>query len=77
MSGRVQPVFIRRGDGRAEVDEILHQLEERGAPGQDLGFVKYLYVTNAEQTVVIVTSRDTPLARALRARPGWSEPIEG
>lgn len=77
MSGRTQPVFIRRGDGRAEVDEILFQLEARGAPGEDLGFVKYLYVTQADQTVVMVTSRDAPLARALRARPGWSEPIEG
>lgn len=77
MSGRVQPVFIRRGDGRAEVDEILFQLEERATPGQELGFVKYLYVTQADQTVVMVINRDAPLARALRARPGWSEPIEG
>jgi hypothetical protein len=77
MSVRAQPVFIRRGDGRAEVDEILHQLEERGAPGEDLGFVKYLYVTKAEQTVVMLSGRHTPLARALRARPGWSEPIQG
>ncbi|CAN5729638.1 hypothetical protein BH20GEM3_BH20GEM3_08880 [soil metagenome] len=77
MSGHAQPVFIRRGDGRAEVDEILHQLEERSLPGEDLGFAKYLYVTKADQTVVIVTSRGTPLAQALRARPGWSEPVEG
>ena len=68
------PVFTRRGDARAEVDEVVHQLEEQYGPAQPVGFVKYLYVTKADQTVVLVTSRNAPLAAALRARPGWIEP---
>lgn len=68
------PVFVRRGDARPEVDRLLAELQS--APDQ-AGFHKYVYVARADQTVVMVATRDAPLARALRAREGWSEPKEG
>ena len=70
---RVYPVFVKRGDARAEVDALLAELQH--AP-DSAGFHKYLHVARADQTVVLVVSRDAPLARALRARPGWDEPEE-
>lgn len=39
------------------------------------GLQRVIYVTRANQTVVMVTGRDTPLARALRSA-GWQEPQE-
>jgi hypothetical protein len=68
------PVFIRRGDARAEVDRLVRELAATPAAA---GFVKYFHVSKADQTVVMTAGRDTPLAHALRARPGWSEPVEG
>ena len=67
------PVFLRGGDARAEVDSLVSGLRDQ--PG-GAGLHKYLYAAAANQTVVMVTSRDVPLARALRDRPGWSEPME-
>jgi hypothetical protein len=74
MSAAEYPVFIKRGDARAEVDQLLAEL--RAAHGDDTGFHKYLFVTRAEQTVVMLTDREGPLAEALRGRRGWSEPGE-
>ena len=68
------PVFLRRGDARPEVESLVAGLA--AGPG-GAGLHKYLYAAAADQTVVMVTSRDVPLARALRGRPGWSEPMEG
>ena len=74
MSAEIFPVFIARGDARAEVDRLLKEL----APTPEAaGFRKYFYVQKADQTVVMVIGRDTPLALALRARKGWMEPTEG
>lgn len=67
------PVFIARGDTRAEIDRLLPQLA--GTPGA-AGFRKYFYVAKADQTVVMTLGRDTPLALALRGRPGWTEPVD-
>lgn len=68
------PVFLRRGDGRSEVDSLIAELA--GVPG-GAGLHKYLYAAEADQTVVMVTSRDVPLARVLRERAEWLEPMEG
>jgi hypothetical protein len=67
-------VLIRRGDARGEVDEALETLAARGVDREAARVHKYLYVTQAEQTVVMVDGRDAPLAAELRGRPGWSEP---
>jgi hypothetical protein len=73
-SAQVFPVFVARGDARAEVDRLLGEL---GLAPEAAGFRKYFYVAKAEQTVVMTLGRDTPLAAALRGRRGWSEPMEG
>ena len=67
------PVFIRRGDGRAEVDGLVTEL---GGPDA-AGFLKYFFVAKADQTVVMTRHRTAPLAAALRSRRGWTEPVEG
>jgi len=74
MSSPEYHVLIHRGDALAEVDRVLEALKrERGADA-DLGFHKYMYVTRAEQTVVMVSGPDSPVAVALRAGKGWTEP---
>jgi hypothetical protein len=67
------PVFIRRGDARAEVDRLVREL---GPTAEKAGFQKYIYASQADQTVVMTSGRDAPLANALRTRPGWDEPKE-
>jgi hypothetical protein len=67
-------VLTRSGDAMAEVDDALRALEARGVGREASGFHKYVHVTQAEQTVVMVERRDSPLAAELRARPGWREP---
>jgi hypothetical protein len=67
-------VLIRKGDALAEVDAALKALEGRGVSREASGFHKYMHVTQAAQTVVMVQHRDAPLAAELRGRPGWSEP---
>lgn len=74
MSTPAPHVLTRRGDARAEVDHLLAALKrERGAE-VDTGFHKYVFVTKADTTVVMVHAADSPLAAALRGRPGWTEP---
>lgn len=67
-------VLTHRGDARAEVDRVLEELKREHGPEADPGFHKYLYVTKADSTVVMVEAMDAPVARALRGRPGWQEP---
>jgi hypothetical protein len=67
-------VLTRHGDAIEEVDAALRALAERGIAREQSGFHKYLHVTRAEQTVVMVSSRDAPLAVELRSRSGWAEP---
>jgi hypothetical protein len=67
-------VFTRAGDACAEVDEALRALAARGVTREAAGYVKCMHVTRAEQTVVMITTRDAPLAAELRGRPGWREP---
>jgi hypothetical protein len=73
MATPVYPVFIARGDALAEVDRLVRSLAPTPA---DAGLHKCFYVAKADQTVVMSTGRDTPLAAALRARREWSEPVE-
>ena len=65
------PVFVRRGDATAEVERLV----AAAGGGETAGLQRSIYVTRANQTVVMVTGRETPLARALRAA-GWEEPQE-
>jgi hypothetical protein len=67
-------VMTKRGDARAEVDAALAALAGRGVSREASGFHKYLHVTQAEQTVVMVASRECALAVVLRGRTGWGEP---
>lgn len=64
------PVFVRRGDARGEVDLAARGL---GMSPAAAGLHKTIYAARADQTVVLVTSRDAPIAAALRER-GWAEP---
>jgi hypothetical protein len=67
-------VFVRDGDALSEVDDALGALAARGVPREASGFAKYMHVVQAKQTVVMIESRDSPLAAELRGRPGWREP---
>jgi hypothetical protein len=68
------PVFIKRGDSRGEIDALIRELS---LTPEAAGLQKYIHATQADQTVVMVSGRDAPLARSLRERPGWLEPQEG
>lgn len=74
MSDQEYHVLTHRGDARAEVDRALAELKRELGPEADTGFHKHMYVTKADSTVVMVDSATSPLARALRGRPGWDEP---
>jgi hypothetical protein len=67
-------VLIRKGDALAEVDAALEALQGRGVSREASGFHKCMHVIQAAQTVVMVESRDAPLAAELRGRAGWAEP---
>jgi hypothetical protein len=66
------PVFVKRGDALAEIDAAVKALG--GSPAR-AGLHKVIYAAQADQTVAMVTSRDAPLAAALRSG-GWAEPRE-
>ena len=67
-------VFTKKGDARAEVDKALAEMKRMYGPDVDVGFGKYMYVTKADMTVVMVGAADSLLAGVLRRRPGWTEP---
>ncbi len=67
-------ILIKSGDALAEVDRALDALKGRGVSREDAGFHKYMFVTQAKQTVLMVTSRQAPLAAELRGKAGWTEP---
>ena len=66
-------VMIKAGDAVAEVDRALEALKRRGVSREEAGFHKYMFVTQAKQTVLMLTSRESPLAADLRGQ-GWMEP---
>lgn len=67
-------VFIKAGDSVAEVEAALDALKGRGVTRTDAGLYKCMYVTRANQTVLMTETRDTALAAEMRGRPGWTEP---
>ncbi len=67
-------VFIKGGDSVREVEAALDTLKGRGVTRADAGLYKCMYVTRANQTVLMTESRDTALAAEMRGRPGWTEP---
>ena len=69
--GGEYPVFIKKGDARREVEAIARELGMTDAAAA--GLHKSIYAAKADQTVVLVTRRDSPLADRLRAG-GWQEP---
>jgi hypothetical protein len=69
----VYHVMIKPGDAVGEVDRALQALRARGVSREEAGFHKYMFVTQARQTVLMLTTRDSPLAADLRGR-GWVEP---
>ncbi|HEX6927450.1 MAG TPA: hypothetical protein VF167_18650 [Longimicrobiaceae bacterium] len=68
--GGAYPVFRKDGDARGEVQELVRTL---GGDGPRIGLHKTIYAARADQTVVLVTDRESRLASELRTR-GWSEP---
>lgn len=67
-------VFTRQGDAVRDVEAALGALQARGVSKADAGLYKCMYVTRADQTVLMTESRDTALANEVRSRGGWSEP---
>ena len=74
MSDAMYHVFTRPGDAVAEVEAALAALQSRGVSRDDAGLYKCMYVTRADQTVLMTESRDSALAAEVRGRGGWSEP---
>lgn len=71
---QVYHVFIKGGDSVREVEAALQALQGRGISKQGAGLYKCMYVTRANQTVLMTETADTPLAAEIRGRPGWTEP---
>lgn len=67
-------IFIKRGDVRPEIDALLREL---GITPEASGMHKYIYASQVNQTVVMISSDTAPLAVALRGRKGWEEPAAG
>jgi hypothetical protein len=74
MSDSVYHVFTKPGDALPEVEAALASLKARGIERAEAGMYKGMYVTRADQTVVMTESPGSALAVELRARSGWSEP---
>jgi glutamate synthase domain-containing protein 1 len=70
----VYHVFTRAGDAVREVEAALDALKARGVSRDGAGLYKCMYVTRADQTVLMTETRDTALAAEVRARGGWAEP---
>lgn len=67
-------VFIKGGDAVREVEGALDALRQRGVTREGAGLYKCMYVTRANQTVLMTESRDSALAAEMRGRAGWTEP---
>ena len=59
---------------RPWVEAALEALKARGVSREGAGLYKCMYVTRADQTVLMTESRDSALAVEMRGRPGWGEP---
>jgi hypothetical protein len=67
-------VFIKGGDAVREVESALDALKKRGVTREGAGLYKCMYVTRADQTVLMTESAGSALALEMRGRPGWAEP---
>lgn len=67
-------VFIKGGDALREVEGALDALKKRGVTREGAGLYKCMYVTRADQTVLMTESDGSALALEMRGRPGWTEP---
>ena len=67
-------VFIKGGDAVREVEVALDALKKRGVGRDGAGLYKCMYVTRADQTVLMTETGGTALALEMRGRPGWSVP---
>lgn len=65
-------VLTRRGDALSAIEREVSRIGSREAAGLH----RYFFVSRANQTVVMATHADAPIARALRALPDWDEPVE-
>jgi hypothetical protein len=74
MSDVVYHVFTKPGDAVREVEAAVQALRARGVSKADAGLYKCMYVTRADQTVLMTESRESPLAAEMRGRGGWMEP---
>ena len=74
MSEIVYHVFTRAGDAVRDVEAAVEALKARGISKADAGLYKCMYVTRADQTVLMTESRDSALASEVRGRGGWTEP---
>lgn len=74
MSEIVYHVFTRPGDAVREVEAAIDALKARGVSKQDAGLYKCMYVTRADQTVLMTETADSALATEVRGRGGWMEP---
>lgn len=74
MSEVVYHVFTKPGDAVSEVEAAIQALKLRGVSKQDAGLYKCMYVTRADQTVLMTESPDSALAAEVRGRGGWMEP---
>jgi hypothetical protein len=70
------PVFTFAGDAVEEVNASVARLAEVHGSKEEAGLHRILYVSRARMTVVMVTRADSPLARELRSRKGWTEPAQ-
>lgn len=73
MAGSPYHVFTKHGDARAEVDELVRGL---GGDAAEAGLHKAIFVSRANQTVVMLRDPEAPLAGLLRGRKGWHEPAQ-
>ena len=74
MSNAAYHVFTKPGDAVREVEAALDALKARGVSREGAGLYKCMYVTRADQTVLMTESRDSALAAEMRGRGGWLEP---
>ena len=65
-------VLTKVGDASAEVEAALRAL----GGAETAGLHQHLYVTRANQTVVIATGPESSIVKVLRRGPGWIEPSD-
>jgi hypothetical protein len=65
-------VFVKAGDATAELQNALRELR---LSEEKAGIHRHLFVTRANQSVVMVRDLDAPIVSLLR-RSGWSQPAD-